>query len=827
MRNMNYTLKEIASVADGVVVGDQYIESEVRNILFDSRLFVEADNTLFFALKGAHNDGHKYVDELYDKGVRMFVVDRSFSNFIADASFVVVSDTLASLQRIAAFHRSRFSIPVVGITGSNGKTVVKEWLYQIFAPTLSVVRSPKSYNSQIGVPLSVWQMGEGHELALFEAGISRPGEMQRLHEMIKPTIGVFTNIGAAHGKNFSSVIQKIEEKMSLFSLDTQRVVFSSDNDDLLKAIEERNINGFSWSLYRHDADLFVGTIRRQESALGSKTEICGRYQGRDISITIPFIDEASVENAISCWCVALLLGMPDGVIAERMSRLESVEMRMELKAGVRNCLIINDSYNNDINALSIALDFLNAQHHEKKVVVLSDILQSELDEVLLYDKIAQLVSNKGIDTFIGIGPAMCRNKGGFKVKAFFFESTDAFLSEYPMKEFDNQIVLLKGARRFRFEKIMKVLQQKSHETILEVNLDNIAKNLSYYRSKLRKETKIMVMVKAFAYGSGSFEVSNLLAFHNVDYLTVAYADEGVELRNKGIRLPIMVMTPETNTFDMIIKNGLEPDIYSFRCLSQLEEAMSQCETSVPIGIHIKFDTGMHRLGFLSEDIDELIRRVKMNPRIEVRSVFSHLATSDMPSENDFTLRQIQTFEEMSGRFLRAFDYKIMRHILNTAGISRYNDYQYDMVRLGIGAYGVAVCEEDKGRLHNVMSLKTTIKQIKEYGVGETVGYGRKGKIERPSRIGVIPIGYADGLRRQLGNGNACFWVNGKPAPVIGNVCMDLCMIDVTGIDCQEDDTAVLFDDEHTIDVVADICGTIPYEIMTGISQRVKRVYVKE
>ncbi|MGN0033619.1 MAG: bifunctional UDP-N-acetylmuramoyl-tripeptide:D-alanyl-D-alanine ligase/alanine racemase [Candidatus Limimorpha sp.] len=825
---MNYTLNGIASIVNGEIIGNKYVDAEVRNLLFDSRLFVEGENTLFFALAGTRNDGHRYIAELLSKGVRMFVVDKSFSNFRADASFIVVADTLASLQRIAAYHRRMFKIPVVGITGSNGKTVVKEWLYQILSPSLSVVRSPKSYNSQIGVPLSVWQMDGSHEIALFEAGISQPGEMQRLNEMILPTIGVFTNIGTAHGKNFSSTLHKIEEKMSLFSTDTQRVVFCSDNDELQKVIHDRNIGGFSWSRRHHDADLFIRSICHNGDAAVSTT-ICAEYQGRDVSITIPFFDEASVENAITCWCVALLLGLPDADITDRMSRLESVEMRMELKAGVRNCLIINDSYNNDINAFSIALDFLNAQHHDKKVVVLSEILQSELNEETLYEKIAQLVSNKGVDTFIGIGASMCRNKDKFKTKSSFFESTDSFLSNYPMKEFDNQIVLLKGARRFHFEKIMKVLQQKSHETVLEVNLDNIAKNLSYYRSKLRKDTKVMVMVKAFAYGSGNFEVSNLLAFHNVDYLTVAYADEGVELRNKGIRLPIMVMTPETNTFDAIIKNGLEPDIYSFRCLSQLEDAVNQSDISDsnPVGIHIKLDTGMHRLGFLPEDIDEIVDRVRSNPKLRIRSVFSHLATSDMPNENDFTLRQITAFEEMSRRIVESFPYKILRHILNTAGVSRFSDYQYDMVRLGIGAYGVAICDDDKGRLHNVMSLKSTIKQIKEYEAGETVGYGRNGKITKRSRIGVIPMGYADGLRRQLGNGNACFWVNGKAAPIIGNVCMDLCMIDVTDIDCQEDDTAVLFDDEHTVDVISDICGTIPYEIMTGISQRVKRVYVKE
>lgn len=846
MQNEGYTVKRIASIIGGQIVGNQLDTLVVNDILFDSRLLIDAENTLFFALYSGRNDGHKYITELYEKGVKVFVISRKnvekydvkaqieALKKYSDAVFVVVDDTLAALQKLAAYHREQFDIPVVGITGSNGKTIVKEWLYQILSPSLSVCRSPKSYNSQIGVPLSVWQMNSTHEIALFEAGISRPGEMEKLREIIKPTIGVFTNIGPAHGKNFGSVQQKIEEKMRLFSDGIENLVYCEDNKEIAESIKKYMIPTFSWSKLNEDANLFV--ISKKHANF---TEITGVYKGDSIKITIPFIDDASIENSINCWCVALLLGIPNETIAERMAHLESVEMRMELKAGVRNCLIINDSYNNDRNALAIALDFMNAQHHDNKVLILSDILQSELKEEELYKNIAQLIENKGVDTFIGIGPAISkymsssRDKAGLiptgKIKSYFYTSTSDFLANHPMKMFENQIVLLKGARSFEFERIMKVLQQKSHETVLEINLDNLVKNLNYYRGKLKKETKMMVMVKAFAYGSGNYEVSNALAFHHVDYLTVAYADEGVELRNKGIKLPIMVMTPETNTFDIIIKHGLEPDIYSFRCLSQLEDAINQLDTELtePVGIHIKVDTGMHRLGFLPDDIDALIERIKSNPKLKIKSVFSHFATSDMPEEDDFVMYQIEQFEMMSQRIVTAFPYKIMRHLLNTAGISRFTDYQYDMVRLGIGVYGVAVCDEDRGKLHNVMSLKTTIKQIKEYGPGETIGYGRHGKITKPSRIAVIPIGYADGLRRQLGNGNACFWVNGKAAPIIGNVCMDLTMIDVTDIDCQEDDTAVLFDDNHPIDIIADACDTIPYEIMTRISQRVKRIYVKE
>ena len=840
MQNEGYTIKRIASIIGGEVVGNQSDTIIVEDILFDSRLLIDAENTLFFALNSGRNDGHKYIKDLYEKGVKAFVISRkNVENLYPDAAFVVVDDTFVALQTLAAYHRTQFDIPVVGITGSNGKTVVKEWLYQILSPSMSVCRSPKSYNSQIGVPLSVWQMNHTHDIAIFEAGISRPGEMEKLRDIIKPTIGVFTNIGAAHGKNFENVGQKIEEKLKLFA-ETNKLVYCSDNIEISSAITNAQIPAFSWSKTDKNADLFVSEIN-----ITDKTNIFAIYQNKKLNITIPFIDNASIENAINCWCVALLLNVPNEQIAERMAHLEAVEMRMELKAGVRNCLIINDSYNNDRNALAIALDFMNAQHHDNKVLILSDILQSEQKEEDLYKDIAQLIENKGVDTFIGIGPAISKNMdkaclvptgqdvSSSKDKAcliqYFYKSTSDFLNNHPMKLFENQIVLLKGARSFEFERIMKVLQQKSHETVLEINLDNLIKNLNYYRGKLKKETKMMVMVKAFAYGSGNYEVSNALAFHHVDYLTVAYADEGVDLRNRGIKLPIMVMTPETNTFDTIILNDLEPDIYSFRCLSQLEDAINQLDRPLgkPVGIHIKVDTGMHRLGFLPEEIDTLIERVKANPSLRIMSVFSHFATSDMPEEDGFVKHQIEQFELMSSKMVAAFPYKIMRHLLNTAGITRFTEYQYDMVRLGIGVYGVAVVDEDRGKLHNVMSLKSTIKQIKEYGPGETIGYGRHGKITKPSRIAVIPIGYADGLRRQLGNGKACFWVNGKPAPIIGNICMDLTMIDVTGIDCQEDDTAVLFDDNHPIEIIAEACDTIPYEIMTRISQRVKRIYVKE
>ena len=836
---MNYTVERIASIVEGEIINSSNKDLVVRDLLFDSRLLVTPDNTLFFSLKSNRNDGCKYIDDLYEKGVRMFVVENS--NSIAkiienkdDAAFILVDDTLKSLQKTAASHRENFDIPIIGITGSNGKTVVKEWLYQILSPEISVVRSPKSYNSQIGVPMSVWQINDSHDIAIIEAGISRPDEMQNLKEIIKPTIGIFTNIGQAHGKNFDNIDDKIDEKLKLFS-DVRTLIYCQDYKEIADKVKKLNINTFTWSRNDDAADVKICSIEKEKDnttieafVKSQRTTVNGQQDS--VKITIPFIDDASIENAIHCWTTALMLNMDNDVIARKMEYLSPVAMRMELKSGINNCDIIDDSYNSDFNALTIALDFMNQQHsHKERVVILSDILQSELREEELYDKIAKLLKNKGVNFVVGIGEAISRQKEKFKIRKEFYKDTKEFLSDYPVESFHNQLILIKGARYFGFEKISKILQEKAHETILEINLNNLVKNMNYYRSKLKRDTKLMVMVKAFAYGSGTFEVSNVLKFHHADYLTVAYADEGIELRRKGIDLPIMVMTPEMNTFESIIKNNLEPDIYSFRSLSLLEDAIDKLELSsdTKIGIHIKLDTGMHRLGFLPDDIDELLSRLMKNKNIIVKSVFSHLAGADSQDFDDFTMKQIKAYEEMSSKIVSAFSYKILRHVLNSAGISRFTDYQYDMVRLGIGVYGVSPCEEDKGKLKNVVSLKTTIVQIKEYEIGETIGYSRRGVIERKSRVGVVPIGYADGLNRRLGNGAACFYVNGKPAPIIGNICMDMCMIDLTGIDCKENDSAILFNEDYPIDRIADACGTIPYEILTGISHRVKRIYYQE
>ena len=820
-------IKQISEIVGGSLVGTGE-NREILDLLTDSRQLVAAGQTLFFALTSNRNDGHKYIEELYNNGVRAFVVSRQpDTEAFPGACFVVVDDTLMALQQLAAWHRQQYHIPVIGITGSNGKTIVKEWLAQLLGPDYNTVRSPKSYNSQVGVPLSVWQMNGAHQLGIFEAGISKPNEMGALQKIIRPTIGVFTNIGQAHGENFINFTQKAGEKLNLFT-QAETLVYCMDYYDIQQVILRAGLGNklklFPWSRKFKEAEIFVSAVEKHEK----DTLLVLEYQGETLRFTIPFIDEASIENAIHCIAVSLLMKMDVKVLNERLMGLTSVAMRLEIKAGINNCTIVNDYYNSDVNSLAIALDVMNQQRqHKDKVLILSDILQSGRDEEELYSYISHLIEEKGVGKLIGIGPAISRQARQFKKGSRFFNDVADFLQHCSLDEFRNQTILLKGARAFAFEQIGMELQEKAHETVLEINFNHLVNNFNHYRSLIKPETKIMVMVKAFGYGSGNYEVSNILQFHRADYLTVAFADEGVELRNAGINLPIMVMSPEVNSYDSIIKNRLEPEVFSFRNLDYIEKALQSPSVTAPLNVHVKLDTGMHRLGFSLKELPELIRRLQANPLIHVKSVFSHLATADNPDEDEFTLSQIKVFEEGSKMIVDAFPHKVLRHILNTAGITRFTQYQFDMVRLGIGLYGVPTCKADEGVLETVVSLKTTINQIKEIPAGDSIGYNRHGRATHDMRIGIVPIGYADGLSRLLGNGNCHFFVKGQPVPIVGDICMDMCMLDLTGVEAEEGDTVVIFDAEHPINDIARACQTIPYEVMTRISQRVKRVYYQE
>jgi len=831
MIHKEYTGSEIKKILNAELISENPEKILIKDILIDSRRLITAENCLFFALVSKHNDGHKYIKELHKKGIRSFAISNKDYVLpeLKNTNYFIIDDTKQALQDIAAAHRQSFNIPIVGVTGSNGKTVVKEWLYQLLFKDKKIVRSPKSYNSQIGVPLSVWQMNELHDFAVFEAGISEPEEMQNLQNIIKPNIGIFTNIGQAHSENFINLKQKVGEKLKLFThVDT--LIYNTDQKDVQEIVIRSGIlNGikaFSWGK-DENCDLSIKNITKSNTFSTIKSV----FNGQTLEIQIPFVDEASIENTIQCWSLMLLLGYDNNLIKKRMLKLNPIAMRLELKAGTNNCTIINDTYNSDFNSLSIALDFLILQNHpeasgKKTVVVLSDILQSGKNDVELYTDVAKLINNKGVDQFVGIGEAISKQADKFNGDALFFRSTNEFLTNYPFATFANQLVLLKGARIYEFERISRKLQQKLHETVLEINLGALIENLNYFKAKLDKGTMIMGMVKAFSYGSGGFEIANMLEFHNVDYLGVAYADEGVELRKAGIKTPIMVMSPEEHSFDTMIKHNLEPEIYSFRALKLLEKSINEnaLPQNKPIKVHIKLETGMNRLGFREDEIDDLLLKIKKNDLIFVQSVFSHLAASDKPKFDEFTSQQIERFEEMAEKISNKQANKIYKHILNSAGISRFPRAHFNMVRLGIGLYGVAGAEEDKDKLRNVTRLRSVVSKINLIEKGESVGYNRNFIAQKDMKIGVVSIGYADGLARNTGNTDIFLWIKGKPAPIVGDICMDMCMVDLSNIEAKEGDDAIVFDAEHTVCELAETVNTIPYEILSRISRRVKRVY---
>ena len=807
-------------------------EIRVRDILIDSRRLVDPEGCLFIALVTQRNDGHRYIEELYRKGVRLFLIqDPGYRK--PDGAFILVPDTLSALQALATYHRSRFDGPVIGITGSNGKTIVKEWLYQLLSPDHQIIRSPRSFNSQVGVPLSVLKMESRHDFAIFEAGISQPDEMENLAGIVRPTIGLITNIGHAHDEHFRNAVHKVTEKIRLFNR-AEVIIYCADHKIIREALESSpslsGIRTFAWSR-NATSDLQVAEITRGDRF----TVIRAVFGNRNGSVTIPFTDEASIENAIHCWAVMLWLGVDQQVIGTRMSKLTPIALRLELKEAVNHCHLINDIYNSDINSLGVAVDFLMQQNqHPRRTVILSDILQSGRDKTELYQEISELFKLKKIDSVIGIGKDISRHARLFPMEGAFFLTTDEFLTRYPISKFRNETILLKGARLFEFEKISQALQHKAHETVLEVNLDALVHNLNLYRSKLDPGVKTMAMVKAFSYGSGSFEIASLLQYHQVDYLAVAYADEGVELRKAGITLPILVMSPEEHSLDLLLKFNLEPEIYNIHILDLIEKAVERNQTALQdeVRVHIKLDTGMHRLGFQEAELDALLSRLARNPGLRVRSVFSHLAASEDPEEDDFTRVQISRFEKMSKKITQSVGGPVLRHILNSAGITRFPEARFEMVRIGIGLYGIGIDADETARLRNVSTLKTVVTQIKRIPAGDTIGYNRKGKADSEKMIAIVPIGYADGLDRRLGNGNGVLRIKGQSVPIIGNICMDLTMLDLTdlfanGIEVAEGDEVVVFGDDCTVNSLAARMGTIPYEVLTGISGRVKRIYYHE
>lgn len=824
---MTYTIEKITTLIGAHHYGENV--ADVAFILTDSRSLCFPEETLFFALQTNRNDGHKYIPELYQRGVRNFVVtdvptDRAET--YPDANFLKVSNTLKALQRLAERHRDEFDIPVVGITGSNGKTMVKEWLYQLLSPEMFVTRSPRSYNSQIGVPLSVWLMDEHTQVGVFEAGISKPGEMAALRAIIRPTIAVLTNLGTAHQENFSSMEAKCREKLMLFH-DARTVVYDADDAIVRRIVSETDIQGetIAWSRRDKNAAFYVSEVKK-EDAMSVVSYI---YKGVAGRYSLPFIDAASVSNSIICAVVALQLGLSRDALDRRMRLLEPVAMRLEVKEGQHGCTLINDSYNSDINSLDIALDFMNRRPDHKgrrHTLVLSDIYQSGKASRELYKEVSDLALKRNVEKFIGIGPQLCAQAEEIQLpEKFFFHTVDQFIHSEVFRSLHNEVILLKGARKFGFDQVTELLVKKVHETILEVNLNNVVENLNHYRSFLKPTTKLVCMIKADAYGSGSVEIAKTLQDHRVDYLAVAVADEGVTLRRNGITANVMIMNPEMTAFKTMFDYDLEPEVYSFRLLEALIRAAEK-EGITDYPVHVKLDTGMHRLGFdPTADMKRLIDRLKHQNAIIPRSVFSHFVGSDSDAFDDFSARQFALFDAGSKQLQAAFSHKILRHMDNSAGIEHFPERQMDMCRLGLGLYGVD--PRTNAMLQNVSTLKTTILQMHSVKAGETVGYSRKGVIEHDSLIAAIPIGYADGLDRRLGNRRCYCLVNGKKAPYVGNICMDVAMIDVTGINCREGDSVEIFGDHLPVTVLSDVLETIPYEVLTGVSTRVKRVYFQD
>ncbi len=803
------TFRELAKIVAGNLV-QAPVDRPVDTLLTDSRKPVLGEGSVFFAIRGERHDGHQYIGELYAMGVRQFVVEHTTIPG-PEANVVVVPSSLRAIQQLAIDQRNAHHVPVVGITGSNGKTTIKEWLFQVLSPDYRVIKNPGSYNSQLGVSLSVWGMNATHELGVFEAGISRTSEMDRLREIIQPTLGIFTNLGSAHNEGFYSMREKADQKARLF-LHCEKTIYCRDHETVHEALVRTGVTTLSWGVHP-DADIRLEQLEPERFRVTQRELV--------FDLNLPFTDHALQENAFHVVAFLLLRGYAPGVIQDRISQLHAVPMRLELKQGIHRSQLIDDSYNNDLAGLKISIDFLRHQQKGKKYIILSDILQSGLEPDQLTAQIRNLLGSYPI-SLIGIGPVLSQQQAMFDGGRF-FPSTDAFLEQLDPEQFADSVVLIKGARTFQFERIVRRLQRKVHGTVMEVDLTSMVHNLNYFKSRLRPGTRIMGMVKAFAYGSGSEEVANLLQYHRVDYLGVAFADEGVDLRKNNITVPIMVMNPSEESFPLMLQHHLEPEVYSPRIFRALVDFLR----GRPCSIHLKLDTGMHRLGFGEDDLADLETALRSNPHLRVASVFTHLSGADERTHDEFSALQARRFTGMADRLESTLGYKPLRHMLNSSGILRFPDYHLDMVRLGIGLYGIDPTEEGHANLRPVVTLKTIISQIKQLKSGETVGYGRRGKVEKDATLATLAIGYADGFSRRFSNGTGNVLVHGRLAPVKGNVCMDMTMVDITGIPAREGDEAIIFGPGLPIQQVAQWIETIPYEILTSTSDRVKRVFYAE
>ena len=816
----SYRVEELAEIISADIIGNP--TGLVEEVYFDSRNLFQPINGVFFAFDEFQQNGSKYISDAYEKGIRVFVTSKVEDTEI-DAVYLKVDSPLKALQEWGRYHRTQFRLNVIAITGSNGKTIVKEWLNQLLWEDFSIVRSPKSYNSQIGVPLSVLRITAERNLGLFEAGISLPNEMQSLEGIIQPKIGVLTHIGSAHLENFSSKEELIKEKLKLFK-NVESIVFNADDelvrDLILKELSDRKLFGFGKG---NENVIQLKSISNTD--LGRTISIA--FENENLDFSIPFKDSASIENVLTTLTTIAALDLDVRKYLPKTSNLLPVEMRLEIKEAIRDSILINDTFNSDLHSVKVALDVLAQQPFPHKSLVLTDILQSNLEPDKLYRKVADLVNNYPINDLILIGDTLPKYRDWFKADARTFRTTDAFFKTLSVQNVNNEAILLKGSRPFQLEKISAFLEKKSHDTVLEINLQALIDNIKVFKNKLKPKTKMMAMIKANSYGTGSFEIAQTLEHHKIDYLGAAYADEGVELRKAGINLPILVMNPEQSSYGPIIDFKLEPEIYSLRVLKMFIKKLKEKSFTNPYPIHIKFDSGMNRLGFRIEELQELLEFLKEEKSVRIRSIFTHLATADLPSERKFALEQLEKFDKAYEYIANELSIRPIKHALNSSGITHFPEHQYDMVRIGIGMYGISDDTETQKQLKHVSTFKTLISQISTIEKGESVSYGRNFKAEKTTRIATIPVGYADGIRRAFGNGVGKMRVNGHLVPVVGTICMDMMMLDVTEIDCEEGDEVIIFGKNLSIVELAKQIDTIPYEILTSISSRVKRIYYRE
>ena len=823
MTAIGHRLSQLAEAA-GAHWAQRCSDPQIAHLSIDSRKPFSAADTLFIALRGERHDGHRFLRELYARGIRNFLVSEPrHAEGLEEANVLVAADTLDALQRMAAWHRGLHTAPIIGITGSNGKTVVKEWLFQLLRDREHIVRSPGSWNSQVGVPLSVWSLRPEHTLGIFEAGISRPGEMNRLRSMIHPTIGIFTNIGPAHGEGFTDDRAKALEKAQLFG-QAKAVVFCADHPAVAEALHASGAGrGAALRGWSRERNGWLHVVREEALPHGMRLRVAG--ERFDFAFDIPFSDHASAENALHCVTLLLHLGCEPAWIQERTPHLPAVSMRMEAVEGVHGMTLLNDAYSNDTASLAIALEHLDAlAAGRRKAVVLSDLVGGAGEAEAKYAKVEELLQRAQVATVLTVGPELSRRSFGFASRVEHYADAQELAESVSPATLEQHAVLIKGARAYGLERIAQRWQRQVHGTVLEIDLEAIRHNLNHYRALLAPGTRVMAMVKAFGYGGGALELARLFAHEQVDYLGVAYADEGIELRQNGIATPILVMNPESVPMDVLHRFRLEAEVYDERSLAEAMRFARLHPDAPPI--HLKLDTGMRRLGFTEEELPRLLESLKGQRRVRIASILSHLAASEDPQHDEFTREQIAAFTRMAEALIAMLGYRPLLHIANSGGATRWKEAHFDLVRLGIGLHGIGVDAQETGQLQHASTLRTVLAQLKRAPHGTTIGYGRRGIAQGDRIIATVPLGYADGLSRRLGNGAGRLWVHGRPAPIIGSVCMDMCMIDVTGIPCSVGDAAVLFDPAHPITELARDLGTIPYEVLTSIPQRVKRVHVR-